>query len=172
MDIEAYEDNHLSARNYPLDVDKYIQEELKIGSLVGPFTEPPFEFFHCSPLMSREKNDTTKRRIITDVRYPDELSVNSFIPTNTIMGKMREHKLPRSDDVVKYINMQNDDYWLSSLDMANAYKHWFCCPSDYPLFTIKWKGQYYIEVTIPFGARNSSLIQQTISNAILDILNH
>ena len=169
MDMSEFTDNHLSANQYPSQVDEFIRSEIEMGSLKGPFDKPPFEFSHISPLMSKEKSDKNKRRIISDLKHPEHISVNGYIPSNTILGKTKEHKLPKTDDVVQYIR-DKKDYWLSSIDLKSAYKHWNCCPSDYPLFTIKWKEKYYFEATIPFGAKNSSLIQQTISNAILDIL--
>ena len=73
MDMDIFKDNHLSAREYPEKVDKFIEEELNIGSLKGPFKQPPFEFSHLAPLMSREKSDPSKRRIISDLKFPEEL---------------------------------------------------------------------------------------------------
>ncbi len=165
-----YSDNHKSANDYPEDIDFYIKAELEMGSLKGPFDSPPFEFSHLAPLMSRIKDQGSKRRIISDLKFPQEISINSYIPSNVYMGSERQHTLPKADDVVSYINTEFKDYWLCTTDLKNAYKHFNCCPSDYPLFTIKWRGRYYFESSIPFGARMSSFLMQSVANAIIDIL--
>ena len=170
MDMKYYNDNHKSVNDYPEEVDTFIANELQGGLLVGPFDSPPFEIQHCAPLMSRIKTGGEKRRIISDLKHPSEISVNSYIPNNTFLGIQKTHTLPKTDDVVAVVDMSCKDYWLSSCDLKNAYKHFKCCPSDFPLFTIKWRGKYYFECTIPFGARNSSLVMQSVANAILDIL--
>ncbi len=53
--------NHNSATFFPQDIQRYIDEELKEGALLGPFKEPPFEWVVCNALMSREKRVSTKR---------------------------------------------------------------------------------------------------------------
>ena len=176
MDTSLYEDNHKSANDYPDQVDAYIENELKLGSLKGPFDQPPFEFFHLSSLMTVPKNSQGQgqgqgqRRIITDLKHPEIISVNNYIASNTILGITRPHKLPRSDDVVEYLDKNETSYQLFTADLKNSYKHFLCDPQDYPLYTIKWKNKYYFECTIPFGARNSSFSMQAASNAIIDIL--
>ena len=50
-------DNHSSARNFPSAVDKYIHTELKEGTLLGPFKEPPHENYTWSSLMTSPKGD-------------------------------------------------------------------------------------------------------------------
>ena len=47
-------DNHASAKEHASHVDKYIQEELKFGAMIGPFNEKPCTL-HISPFMTRDK---------------------------------------------------------------------------------------------------------------------
>ena len=158
MDMSLYEANHKSALEYPDQVDEYIVNELKNGSLKGPFDHPPFEMCHLAPLLTVPKNDTGQRRVVLDLKFPECISVNNYIPSNTMLGKMRSHKLPRVDDVVNFLDLNNTSYFLFTCDLKNAYKHLSCDVLDFPLFTIKWKGKYYFECTVSFGARNKSLI--------------
>ena len=97
--------------------------------------------------------------------------MNSYIPCNTLLGKQRQQTLPKADDVVAFIDTQKNEYWLTSTDLKNAYKHFKCCPSNFTLYMIKWKSKFYLESSITFGSRNSSLHMHTVSNTILDILN-
>ena len=47
-------DNHASAKAFPTEVNQYIQSEIEAGSLVvGPFSQPPHEYFTWSTLMTR-----------------------------------------------------------------------------------------------------------------------
>ena len=137
---------------------------------MGPFDSLPFEFCRTAPLMTRIKSSSDKRRVISDLKFPPEASVNAFIPKNTILGRQRTHNLPRSDDVVEKIDFKNKDYFLYTLDIQNAYKNFPVCPMEWPLLTLKWQGRYYIENRLPFGSRNSSVTMQTLARAILHIL--
>ena len=47
--------NHKSALMFPGDIDQYLKEEIKLGTIFGPFSEPPVTDFHTSPFMTREK---------------------------------------------------------------------------------------------------------------------
>jgi hypothetical protein len=60
--------NHGSANQFPAVVDSYLSEEIKFGSILGPFSDPPFRDLHCSPLMTAHK-DGNKRRIIVDLSF-------------------------------------------------------------------------------------------------------
>ena len=45
--------NHPSAADYPSHVDDFIEHEIGLKGLVGPFDDPPFApWCHVSPLMS------------------------------------------------------------------------------------------------------------------------
>ena len=63
--------NHLGATLYPEVIDEYVNNEVRLGALIGPFTVPPFiSRIGISPLSSRPKKDTGKRRVILDLSYP------------------------------------------------------------------------------------------------------
>ena len=70
--------NHTSANQFEADVDAYIKEELNHGAIYGPFDNPPFPV-HVSPLMTREKQNSTTRRTIVDLSWSKGASVNDFI---------------------------------------------------------------------------------------------
>ena len=71
--------NHPSKSDFPAPVNECIVQEIQLEGLVGPSVNPVFApWVHCSPLMSREKGDTGKRCIITDMPYPSELSLNAL----------------------------------------------------------------------------------------------
>ena len=47
-------------------VRNYIKEELSHGAIIGPFDGRPHSF-HISPLMTRDKQDSDKKRTIMDL---------------------------------------------------------------------------------------------------------
>ena len=46
--------------------------------MVGPFDDPPFPL-HISPLMTRDKAGSEKRRTIVDLSWPKGLSANNGV---------------------------------------------------------------------------------------------
>ena len=65
-------DNHSSSKNFEKDIEKYLQKELSLGALKGPFNAPPFEWTRTNPLMTRPKKDSLDRRVILDYPSPWE----------------------------------------------------------------------------------------------------
>jgi hypothetical protein len=76
--------NHGSALQFPTEVENYLSEEIKLGSILGPFEDSPFPDLHCSPLTTAPK-DGNKRRIIVDLSYPSAQghAVNSTVSKTT-----------------------------------------------------------------------------------------
>ena len=60
--------------------------------------------------------------------------------------------------------------FLFTVDVSRAYKNFRTCPLDWPLLNITWDGNYYTEISMPFGARASSSSMQRIADAIVHIL--
>lgn len=163
--------NHTSAVNYPSQVSKFVKKEIDLGGVVGPMQAPPFkEWCHISPLMSREKKGSSDRRIIIDMTYPQQSSVNAYICKNSIMGVQRDHRLPTVDDLTDIIRDVGPGAYLCSTDVSRAYKNFKTCPLDWPLLGFEWNKQYFCDITMPFGARSSSSHMQRVAQAIVGIL--
>ena len=166
-------DNHPSATDYPRQVQEFIDKESELGGLFGPFNSPPFTpWCHVSPLMSRPKAKEGDRRIITDMTFPHEVSVNAYIVKNGLYGIEMEHSLPTVDSLVQYIRHGDKGVYLATLDISRAYKNFTSDPLDWPLLCLAWGGRYFCDVSLPFGARASSFHMQSVANAIVDILAH
>ena len=161
--------NHPSALKFPSHVDEYIEKELSLGAIIGPFESPPFEWIRQGPILTREKSDG-RRRIVIDLSFPSDTSINAYIKKNTIMGVKREFGLPNVDQVVECISQTKGQAYLFSCDISNCYKNLSVDPQFWPLLVIFWKEKYYVEVKLPFGARNAACFVQMVAEAILDIL--
>ena len=159
------ENNHASATAYMSEVDKFIQKECALGGMLGPFQTRPFiPWTQISPLMSRPKKDNdTSRRIIIDLSYPEQRSVNAGIPKNFYQGKESEYTLPSIDDLINQVKIHGKGAYIWKADLAHAYRQLRLDPLDVPLFSLKHRGQYCPS----FGARRSgSACQRTTSAAV------
>lgn len=125
-------DNHKSALQFPDKIDSFIKKEVELGGIVGPMSSPPFnEWAHVSPLMSREKKGTDARRIIVDMTYPPDVSVNAYIYKNTALGVQRDHTLPSDDHVVEHVLSMGPGSFMATTDISRAYKNFLSCPLDW-----------------------------------------
>lgn len=163
--------NHKSATDYLAQLDKFVEKELSLGGVMGPLHNPPFkEWCHVSPLMSREKRGTEDRRVIIDMTYPPQTSINSYIFKNTVMGEPRDHALPNVDSFVEELNKIGTGAYMSSTDVSCAYKNFRSDPLDWPLLSFYWRDKFYCDVSMPFGARASSCHMQRVATAIVRML--
>ena len=73
--------NHAFAERYPQLMQEYLDKEFAMGCLLGPFETIPWQrAVVVSPMSTRPKKDSTKRRIIMDLSWPhDGHSVNDGI---------------------------------------------------------------------------------------------
>ena len=163
--------NHNMAEQHPTHVDDFIQVEMDAGALLGPFASPPFTpWAHVSPIMTRPKADSSQRRVITDLTFPREKSINAYIMKNSALGIVRDHSLPSISDLVGELRHMGQSAYMFTLDIARAYKNFMSDPLDWPLLCVQWKGKYYVETSMPFGSRASSCFMQRVANFITRVL--
>ena len=81
-------ENWKGAKLHPVKIEKYLQKEIDCKAVLGPFQENPFYrpcFF--SPLNTRDKHDSTEKRIILDLSSPKGNSVNDGVDKSKYLGK-------------------------------------------------------------------------------------
>ena len=79
--IISTEENH--ALQNPQHVQAYIDEELSLKAMFGPFKNKPIPL-HISRLMVRDKQDSSKKRTIMDLSWPKGASVNASVKKKSI----------------------------------------------------------------------------------------
>ena len=89
---------------------------------------------------------------------------------NSALGQVTDHTLPSVADLVRVLRSTGSGAYLCTVDIARAYKNFFSDPLDWPLLCVKWAQQYYLDVSMPFGARASSCFMQRVANLITRIL--
>ena len=138
---------------------------------MGPFHAPPFTpWCHVSPLMSRPKADAHSRRVITNMTFPWEVSINAYIIKNGVYGIEMDHSLPTVDNLVEELKVYKKPPYLSTLDISRAYKNFNSDPLDWPLLCFAWEQGTYCDNKVPFGSRASSYFMQTIATTIVGML--
>ena len=85
--LEPTIQNHKSALQFPLEIQRYIDEELQYGAILGPFPQYPIPT-HVSPLMTRSKQNSNKRRTIMDLSWPLNCSVNHGVKNICILTRI------------------------------------------------------------------------------------
>lgn len=164
-------DAHSSAQQHWTHVKRYVEVELQNNALLGPFDRPPFvPWTNISPVMTRPKAESTKRRIIVDLSFPQGNNVNAHIHKNIIFGSYHEHRLPTVRDTLQVVEQMEFQVKLATIDVERAYRNIPVCPLDLPLLGIKVGDSFFIDEAMPFGARNSSLDMQLIAQFMVRAL--
>ena len=96
--LVATEENHKSALLNSSHVPKYISEELSHKAILGPFKDKPIHL-HTSPLMVRDKQDSTAKRTIMDLSWPQGLSVNHGVSKDMYLDTKFYLKYPSVDQI-------------------------------------------------------------------------
>ena len=87
--------------NFLTHVEKYLSTEIRHGAIIGPFDTPPLGGLHCSPMLTREKNNSVNRRVIVDLSWPHHNSVNSHVSVDSYLGTTFELSFPTVDNIVE-----------------------------------------------------------------------
>ena len=153
--------NLKSALDMPELVSEHIQKELHAGRIAGPFSEPPFDQFQCSPLGLVEKKEKGTYRMIHNLSYPDGSSVNDQIPVE--WSAVRYASICNAIDIV--IDLC-DHAFMAKTDVKHAFRVVPLHPDVRHLFLLQWEGSYYVDLALPMGCSSSCLIFEAVSTAV------
>ena len=158
--------NSIEASTNPSAVDAKIKKEMDRGRIAGPFDDPPFEDFKCSPLSLREKSEPGTYRLLHNLSYPyDVTSVNG--------GIEQQHKTVKYATVqsaIKIINKLGKGCFMAKADIESAYRIVPIHPSQFHLLGFRWKGKYYYDKYLPMGLAESCAIFEMVSDSIVHIM--
>ena len=166
--LQSTEVNHNSALKYPEHVSKYIQEELRYGTVLGPFKQFPFTC-HVSPFLTRDKPNSNNRRVILDLSFPPGNSVNAGVSKDKYLGSYFELKYPSVDHIVDSLKQLGPTALLYQIDISRAFRHIRIDPGDLDLLGLK-HGEYFIDGTLPFGFHRGSVFFQCYTDAVRYIM--
>ena len=163
--------NHKSAIEHLRDTEAYIAEEKGFNAIVGQFKDHPCPNGHISPFMSREKPDSSNRRVIIDLSWPLGQSVNSGIDKTTYLGTDFNLVLPTVDHITDRLNVLGRGAHIYKIDISRAFRHIKVDPLDYNHLGLHWR-HVYVNTCVPFGSRNGSQIFQRIRDPVRFMMRH
>ena len=169
IDLNHMEVNHPSANYHVPHVNPYLNEEVTHNAVLGPFSELPYSDVHISPFMTREKPGSKNRRVIIDLSYPPNHSVNAGVHKYQYLGTDFVLTLPSIDNITDEIKKLGKGSLIYKVDISRAFRHVKIDPKDYYLLGLKLE-QYYLDTYLPFGFRHGSSIFQRLSDAIRFIM--
>ena len=161
--------NHTSALQYRPHVQEFLDTEVQLGAILGPFSGP-VQGLHCSPMMSRPKPGSEDRRIIVDLSWPSGGSLNDHVQDNMYMGTPFVLKFPVVDDILDRIKLLQGDCLLYKVDLKRAFRQLKIDPRDTIFTGLNFKDKFYIDLSVPFGYKHGSAICQRLTDGIRYIM--
>ena len=133
--------NHGSAVRFPDSIEQFLEKEVRLQAMMGPFKDKPFVGWdRVNPLMTRPKRGSDERRVILDLSYPLGESVNAAIPANELDSAPFKMRLPNPWNLARDILEGGPGTRLFKVDLSRAYRQLRTCPLDWPLLTVRWGG--------------------------------
>ena len=159
--------NMQSATSHPDVVQQYLDEELKLGNISGPFNPkdlPPSVRFNRFGVIPKH-NKPSKWHLIVDLSYPDGHSVNDGIdPADASMA------YSSIEDAARIILSLGRSALLAKIDISSAFRIIPVHPSDRHLLGMKWKNQGFLDNQLPFGLRSAPMLFNAYADALEWIL--
>ena len=162
--------NHQSAIHYSSHINEYIDKEIAYGAIIGPFSDNPFKVpLSISPLLSVPKKDTSERRTVMDLSFPEGSSVNDGIPKESYLGDPFKLHYPTTDNLIHLMNRHGAGCLLYKVDIKRCYRWIPVDPYDFHLLGLSWCNEFYFDTKIPFGVRTGAMAAQRTTNALMHI---
>ena len=159
--------NHKGAKEFAVHVQKFLNKELDFDAILGPFQENPFICNICvSPLNTVPKKDSEERRIILDLSYPKDKSVNDFVSKDFYLGNRINLTYPGVDDLVAIVKAKGQSCLLFKRDLSRAYRQLSIDPGEASLLGYSFNGFLYFDKVLSFGLRSAAYFMQRVSNSI------
>ena len=126
--------NHPDAITNIAHVDTFVEKEVGMGTLMGPFDcDPMTPYCKTSPIMTREKKNSLSRRIIVDLSHPYQYSVNSGILKSWFQGQSMQYTLPSVTSLLNLVQEAGSGCYIWTADLERAYRQLQVDPIDFPL---------------------------------------
>ena len=120
---------------------------MKHNAIKGPYKDPHYgENTHVSPLMSREKTDSDNRRIIIDLSWPQQASINHFTIANQCISTAYKLQYPTIDNITAKLRDLGSEALIYKIDLSRAFWQLPIDPHDYNLLCLKWNEGYYSDL--------------------------
>ena len=153
--------NLLSAMVHPEVVAKYLEGEIEVARLVGPFQRGSLPQVHCSPFGVIPKKGQDSWRLIVDLSSPRGSSINDGIKED-----LASIAYVSVDTVINRMLQWCPETILAKTDVKSAIRIVPVHPSDRWLLGLQWNNKIYIDTVLPFGLRSAPKIFNAVADAL------
>ena len=146
----------------PQVIDNYLQSEVQMGRVVGPFLRPPLPGLPVSHFGVLPKhNERGKWHLTLDLSSAKSKSVN-----DGIASKAYSLEYVKVDDNIAGIMQLGRGSLIAKFDVQNAYCIVPFHPEDRQLLGMKWCGAFYVDMVLPFGVRSAPYIFTCLADLV------
>ena len=163
--LNSVEENHTSANENASHISKFLEEELQYQAILGPFDNKPIDMY-VSPLLVRDKQNSSAKRTIMDLSWPKGASVNNGVAKDTYLSTHYELKFPSVDLITNSLRNLGPSAQMFKIEISRAFRHIKVDPGDIDLLGLKFGNQYFLDRSLAFGFRHGSQIFQHCTDAI------
>ena len=132
----------MSKNQFPWVIHDFVSEGILQNRIAGPFSAPPFEHFVVSPLGVVPKSEVGKYRVIHDLSFPKQHSVNDLIPPEN--SNVQYESI---DNITTLLNQFGQDSLMAKTDIKDAFRIIPIHPDDYKFLGFSWHGSIMTNVS-------------------------
>ena len=153
--------NMRSATQCSVKISEYLATECASGRVLGPFPRDLVPMVHLNRLGAVPKSTPGKYRLIVDLSYPEDHSVNCGID-----GAHCSLSYVSVEDAAAVVLHLGKGALLAKVDIRNAYRNIPVHPDDRWLLGMGWNGDVYIDTVLPFGLRSAPKVFNSVVDAV------
>ena len=153
--------NLKSASELPEIVEEKLAKKIFQGRIAGPFHELPFVNMHISPIGVVPKKEVGQYRLIHNLSYPTDKSINDHIP-----DELKTVHYSSIDDAIDIILNLSPSATMSKTDISNAFRIIPIHPHDHAILGIKFNDCFYFDQCLPMECANACSIFGGITHIV------
>ena len=128
---------------------------------MGPLDISRFLQVHVSPFGMIPKSETGKWRLILDLSSPKGGSVNDGIDSQD-----SSLSYVSVDDIAARAMRKGRGALMAKFDLKEVYRQIPIHPDDWWMLGMEWKGQLFVDSTLPFGLRSAPMIFNAVAEEL------
>ena len=159
--------NHKGATEFPDSINQYLSKEMENGLVLGPWSKNYFgSDMFVSPLNSVPKKNEGERRIISDLSFPEGLSVNDGIDKDQYLGQQVNLCYPTVDNLATILKEKGPGTHIFKKDLKKAYRQFKLDPGDINYCVYFWEDRLFVDLALVMGCRSAAHICQRITDSV------
>ena len=130
--------------------------------VAGPFASIPLPNLHVSSFgVIPKKGQPAKWHLIVNLSFPQGSSINDGIDPDEF--SMHYIKL---DQIISMVFKHGPGALIVKFDVKAAYRNIAVHPNDRYLLGMKWHGQFFVDLALPFGLRSAPYIFNSVAGRV------